>query len=243
MSTRRERLPRDEAKEAYVRSGQLEVFRQLERDASVIDTSMALGQTIAVGPFGRVNADAVVHGLGKTRGAINHLWGNQEAFRAAIMHLFLDDTTLGLHDVKYPDPVDCSDVDVWIDLWAEVEIERGPRHEMTPETRYGMRWAAWLGLVPYGIWSNTIADASMREYRAGIDHFVTDVLGPALARFELTLVDGFAIEDLAIAASSTIEGHWLNSALTTGDPIERTGSITMALATSLRLVIRGATHV
>ncbi len=239
MSTPGERLRRSEAEETYVRAGELEVYRQLERDAAALDTSLPQERTLALGPFGRMRTDAVVDALGKTRGAINNLWGSQEAFRAAIMHLFLDDTTLGLDDIEYPDPWSCADLDQWIERWASTEIERGPRHGMVPESRYGMRWAAWLGLVPYGIWSETVAAASMHEYRAGVDHIAGTVLQPAFEHFGVELTAD--IQDLAVAASSAIEGFWLNASLTAGDPIGRDGTIAASLAASLRLLVRGAT--
>ena len=49
------------------------------------------------------------------------------------------------------------------------------------------------------------------------------------------------IDDLCVAASSVIEGFWLNSALTSRDPLGRPPSIADALAISLRMLIRGAT--
>jgi hypothetical protein len=240
MSTPGERLRRSDAEETYVRAGELEVYRQLQRDARDVDASLRQERAIAVGPFGRVRTDAVVDALGKTRGAINNLWGSQEAFRAAIMHLFLDDTTLGLNDVEYPAPASCGDLDEWIERWAAVEIERGPRHGMEPESRYGMRWAAWLGLVPYGIWSESIAAASLHEYRAGVQHVAHAVLEPAFEQFGVVLHDA-SIEELATAVTSAIEGCWLNAALTPDDPVERGGTIASSLATSLRLILRGAT--
>lgn len=236
----RSRMTRGDARDAYVRAGELEVFRQLQRDGSTLDSMLADDRAMAVGPFSRLQADAVVDGLGKTRGAINNLWGNQEAFRAAIMRGFLNDATLGLDDVQYPEPGSCSDLDEWIRRWAETEIERGPRHGMDPENRYGLRWAAWLGLVPYGIWSQTIADASMDEYRAGADHLATRVLEPALGHFGVALADD-TMRELSVAASSAIEGYWLTSALTARHPMANGASLQTSLAATLRMLIRGAT--
>lgn len=239
MSTTSERLRRDQARETYVRAGELEVYRQLQRDAEHLDESLPNERTLALGPFGRMRTDAVVDALGKTRGAINNVWGSQEAFRAAIMHLFLDDTTLGLDDVEYPDPASCADLDEWIDRWAQIEIERGPQHRMPPEARYGTRWAAWLGLVPYGVWSETVAAASLHEFSAGVDHIRDEVLTPALEHFGVG-VDDDTMDDLAVAASSMIEGCWLNAALSPHDPAGRGGTIATTLASSLRLLVRGA---
>lgn len=241
MAAHRSRLTRADAENAYVRAGELEVFRQLQRDGATLDASLPDDRAIAVGPFGRLRADAVVDAVGKTRGAINNLWGSQEAFRAAVMRVFLNDVTLGIEDVEYPAPTDCADLDEWVERWAAAEIDRGPRHGMEPENRYGLRWAAWLGLVPYGIWSETVAGASMEEYRAGVGHVGSQILEPAFAHFGLEL-DGISLDDLSVAVSSSIEGYWLNSALTADHPLGDGRTLRSSLATTLRLLIRGATR-
>ena len=112
---------------------------------------------------------------------------------------------------------------------------------MEPENCYGMRWAAWLGLVPYGIWSDTVASASMDEYRSAIDHTANDVLAPAFERFGLELTTGTSLTDVALAATTAIEGSWLNASLTADDPAGRAGKIGRSLGTTLRLIVRGAT--
>jgi hypothetical protein len=235
----RSRLTRGAAEDAYIRAGELEVFRQLQRDGTTLDSTLLDDRAMAVGPFSRLRADAVVDGLGKTRGAINNLWGSQDSYRAAIMSVFLNDTSLGLDDVEYPVPGESTSLDQWIERWASTEIDRGPRHGMHPENRYGLRWAAWLGLVPYGIWSRSIADASMDEYRAGVEHMTTRVLEPALTHFGIAL-DSAALQELAVAASSAIEGYWLTSALTNRHPMADDASISSSLAATLRLLVRGA---
>ncbi len=237
----RNRLTRDDASQTYIRAGELEVFRQLQRDAGALDETMADDRAFAVGPFARLRADGVVDSLGKTRGAITNVWGSQEAFRAAVMNVFLNDVSLGVDDVRYPDPVEAATIDQWIDAWAAVEIERGPRHGMDPESRYGLRWAAWLGLVPYGIWSTTVATTSTEEFKLGAERYAADVLGPALEHFGLTVSEPTTLSDLAVAVSTTIEGTWLSSCLSATDPSGRAQSIESTLATSLRLLIRGAT--
>jgi hypothetical protein len=220
----------------------VEVFRQLQRDAVALDETMADDRAFAVGPFARLRADVVVDELGKTRGAITNVWGSQEAFRAAVMGVFLNDVSLGLEDVRYPHPADAAGLDEWIDAWAAVEIERGPRHGMEPESRYGLRWAAWLGLVPYGIWSSAVAAASTDEFTLGTERYADDVVGPALAHFGLTVAEPTTLTDLAVAVSTAIEGVWLNACMNTADPVGRDQPIEATLATTLRLLIRGATR-
>ena len=111
---------------------------------------------------------------------------------------------------------------------------------MEPENRYGLRWAAWLGLVPYGIWSDTVARPSMEEFHSTVQHMADEVLAPALEHFGFTLIDGTTLEDVALAATSAIEGCWLNAALTDRDPIGRGYPIARSLAATLRLIVRGA---
>jgi len=238
----RERLHRDDATDRYTRAGELEVFRQIQRDAETIDAMPDDRLELAVGPFARLRADAVVEAVGKTRGAINNVWGSQEAFRAVVMESFLNDSKLGADDVSYPDPADSIDVDAWLDQLASTEIDRGPRHGMDPDNRYGLRWAAWLGLVPYGIWSERIAGPSLNEYRHNVERYATDVLEPALSRFCLEPTDRTTIVHLASAMVSMIEGTWLNSCLTQADPGNDTGAINETLARSLGLLVSGATR-
>jgi hypothetical protein len=238
--TPRARLSRDDAETTYIRAGELEVFRQLRRDAMTLDETPTGERVPALGPFARLRTDAVGDELGKTRGAINHLWGSQEAYRTAIMAAFLDDAGLGLDEVELPDPRIADDLATWISCWAQAEVDRGPRHGVEPENRYGLRWAAWLGLVPYGIWSDTVARPSMAEFRRTVHHVAHEMLAPAFEHFGWTLVDGTTIEDVALAATSAIEGCWLNAALTDRDPIGRDFAIAQSLARTLGLIVRGA---
>jgi len=241
-STPRERLARVDAEETYIRAGELEVFRQLQRDGAALDATLADQRAFAVGPFARVRADVVVDELGKTRGAINNLWGSQEVFRAAVMGVFLNDAGLGAADVAYPEPASSASLDMWIEAWAGVEIERGPQHAMQPSSRYGLRWAAWLGLVPYGIWSERIAESSMDELRTGVERYAEQILGPALAHFGAELAEPTTIEDLAVAVHEAVEGTWLTSCLTADDPIGRSRPLSATLARTLQLLVRGATR-
>ena len=241
MSSNPRRLTRNAAEETYIRAGELEVFRQLRRDALMLDAGLAEDRALALGPFARLQAGTVVEELGKTRGAINHLWGSQEAFRAAVMHVFLNDPGLGAEDVPNPAPGEFADLDGWIHAFAEAEIARGPRHGMEPDHLYGLRWAAWLALAPYGLWSERVAADSIEELQHRITRYAHDVLEPALERFGLSLAPSTSVDDLALAVASVVEGFWLNACLSLDDPIGRPGGITSSLATALRLVIRGAT--
>lgn len=238
--TARERLRRDDAEATYIRAGELEVFRQLQRDAAALDVTLPDERALAVGPFSRLRTDTVAEDLGKTRGAFNHLWGSQEAFRAAVMAGFLNDAGLGLDEAAHPDPARCDDLDEWITRWAQSELDRGPRHGMPPENRYGLRWAAWLGLLPYGLWSDAVAEPSLEEYRASVRHLTDDVLAPAFQHFAVTLRNDTTLDDIGVAAATAIEGTWLNACLTDRDPIGRESTLVASLATTLRAIVRGS---
>ena len=80
----RSTLPRDEARRRYVDIGQLAALEQIKRDSERLDRRSA-----AVGPFARLDADAVAARDGKTRGVITHLFGSQAAFQAETMALAL----------------------------------------------------------------------------------------------------------------------------------------------------------
>ena len=236
-------MSRDAAEQTYIRAGELEVFRQLQRDAVALDADLVEDRAFARGAVPAApRTTPCWRRWARHAGAINNLWGSQEAFRAAVMHLFLNDETLGVDEVDYPDPRSFADPDSWTAAWAAVEIDAGPRHGMPPENRYGLRWVTWLGLVPYGFWSESVAAASMQEYRDGAARFASQILEPALAHFELELAGSTTIDDVTVAASSIVEGFWLNAALTADDPLGRPSSISATLATSLQMLLRGATQ-
>ena len=79
---KRSRLPRSEARQRYVEIGELVALKQIKSDARALDN-----QTIAIGPFARLDAGAVAARDGKTRGAITNLFGSQAAFQGEIMAL------------------------------------------------------------------------------------------------------------------------------------------------------------
>ena len=227
----RERLDRQVAEDRYLRAGELETFKQIRRDANELDASLSTESARALGPFGRMRADEVVRTLGKTRGAINNVWRSQETFRAEVMAFSLSADSqdgLGMSQTVYPDPAKHKEIDGWITELAIVELA------------YALRWASWLGLVPYGLWSEAVADASLTEYRLGVESFVSPLLQSALDHFELVLAEGTTITDLAVAVASAIEGFWLSACVSLRDPAGRPQSIEASLATCLKLLIRGA---
>jgi hypothetical protein len=237
----RKRLPRQAAHQQYIQAGEMEVLRQLQRDARALDAEMPEKAALALGPFARVSAEAVLGDLGKTRGAINHLWGSQEAFRAAVMNGFLNDDTLGMESVTVPEPQDSGSVEEWIGRVAAMELARGPQHGGTPVQSYGFRWAAWLGLAPYGLWSKAVAESSLQEYRHRVGMVDEEILQPGLRHFRLRLASGVSAADLAIAFVSTVEGFWLNACLTSEDPLARKQPLVKSLTTALLILVRGAT--
>ena len=127
--------------------------------------------------------------------------------------------------------------------WAAIEIDADRGHGMAPENRYGMRWAAWLGLVPYGIWSDSGVDHVERRVPRG--------RGPAgqrgaaarrCAHFGAALrLDGTSIDDLAVAVSTTIEGTWLTVVPHHRRPDRPHGYDRHHAGPQPRLLLRGAT--
>jgi hypothetical protein len=59
-------------------------LQQIQKDSKILDN-----QAIPVGPFARLDANAVAAQHGKTRGAITNLFGSQTAFQAETMALAL----------------------------------------------------------------------------------------------------------------------------------------------------------
>jgi hypothetical protein len=232
--TRRHRLDRQTALETYVNQGQLEVFEQIRRDAALLD-----GEVTAVGPFNRVDPEHVARSVGKTRGAINNLWGSGTQFQNAVIAQFLIDDELGLRSHNMPAPADFQSLEDWIAALAQAELELGPTRHMEPSNSYALRWAVWLTLVPYGIWSERIASSSTREFRLGVARYESELLLPMLSHFDRRLRVGVSIQDLATGIASLVEGFWLSTCLS-DDPLGDGVTNETRLTTALTMLINGA---
>lgn len=230
----RSTLPKDEARRRYVERGELEVLEQIKRDSEQLDR-----ETIAVGPFGRLDAGAVAAHDGKTRGAITNLFGSQAAFQAETMAQVL---SVGdrIDLIEYPAPEDFETADAWLDAFFGGESARGPQHGGEPAVGYGTLWALWLSTVPYGIWSERVQGPSMDEHAQWVARLEHE-LGHALEHFGLELREGTTLNDLAGATASLIEGVWLNQCLTARHPTQPSEPIVAMLRRSGRLLWLGAT--
>jgi hypothetical protein len=234
MAPKRSRLPRDEARRRYVEMGQLAALQQIKRDSELLDRS-----SIAVGPFARLDANAVAARDGKTRGVISHLFGSQAAFQAETMARALDAGDW-IESVEYPVPAEHADAGAWAAALFTVESRRGPQKGQRPKVDYATLWALWLSAVPYGVWSERISVPSMEEHRQWVER-LEQVFGEAIEHFGLRLRDGVTLTDLAGAAASLIEGAWLNQCLTARHPSLPDEPLETFLQRSGRLLWDGAT--
>ena len=230
----RSTLPKNEARRRYVEIGELKVLEQIKRDSELLDE-----QAIPIGPFARLDANAVAAQDGKTRGAITNLFGSQAAFQAETMALVL---SVGdwIEQIEYPAPEDFPDAEAWLDAFFAGESARGPQHGGEPVVDYATLWALWLSTVPYGLWSERVQGPSMDEHRQWIGRLARE-LGHALEHFGLELREGTTLDDLAGAVASLIEGAWLNQCLTARHPMRPGEPIDAFLRRSGRLLWLGAT--
>jgi hypothetical protein len=229
----RSTLPREEARRRYVEIGELAVLEQVRRDAVRLDE-----ESIAVGPFARLDANAVAALDGKTRGAITNVFGSQAAFQADTMTLALSAVDW-VGRVEYPDPSTFADAEAWLDALLEAESARGPSHGAEPVVGYATLWALWLSAVPYGLWSERVSRPSIDEQLQHLDRLEA-VLRGAIDSFGLALRDGTTVRDLASALASLVEGVWLNQCLTRRHPSEPSEPIATLLRRSGQLLWRGA---
>jgi hypothetical protein len=235
MPRHRSTLPKDEARRRYVEIGERAALEQIRRDAEALDR-----RAIAIGPFARLDANAVAAADGKTRGAVTNLFGSQAAFQAETMALALSAGDW-IDRIAYPDPAGYADADTWADAFFAGESARGPEHRGEPAVDYASLWALWLSAVPYGLWSEEVSGPSMEEHARWLAR-LEDVLQRALDHFGLALRDGTTVGDLAVACASLIEGVWLNQCLTRRHPTQPGEPIATALRRSGRLIWRGATR-
>jgi hypothetical protein len=229
----RSTLPKDEARRRYVEVGELAALEQIRIDSEALDA-----RSLAVGPFARLDANAVAARDGKTRGAITNLFGSQAAFQAETMALALSAGDW-IARLAYPDPRGFEDAEAWLDAVLAAESERGPRHGSEPVVTYAFLWALWLSAVPYGIWSERVSEPSMEEHVQWLGQLATAIRG-ALDHFGLALRDGVTVDDLASALGSLIEGVWLNQCLTERHPTDAAEPIATALRRGGRLLWQGA---
>jgi hypothetical protein len=229
----RSTLPRAEARRRYVEMGELVSLEQIRADSRRLDTS-----SIAVGPFARIDANAVAARDGKTRGAISNLFGSQAEFQAETMALALS-AGEWIEQLEYPAPGGFQTAEEWLDALLVGESSRGPQRGAKPVVNYGFLWTLWLSAVPYGLWSERIRQPSMEEHARWVARF-EEVLGEALEHFGLTLRDDTTANDLASALASLIEGVWLNQCLATQHPSDSSEPIATVLRRGGRLLWRGA---
>ena len=189
-SRARSTLGKEAARARYVEMGELAVLEQIREDARALDE-----RALAVGPFARLDANAVAASDGKTRGAITNLFGSQASYQAETMALALSAGDW-IEELVYPDPAAFPSAEAWVDALFGFESARGPQHGSDPAVRYATLWALWLTAVPYGLWSERIAGPSMAEHAQWLAR-LEDVLGRAIEHFGLTLRDGVTLADLA----------------------------------------------
>jgi hypothetical protein len=213
--------------------GSLVALEQIQTDSQLLGAG-----TLAVGPFARLDADAVAAHDGKTRGAITNLFGSQAAFQAAAMALALD-AQEWVERVAFPAPQDFSEAEAWLDALLTGESARGPAHGAKPAAEHGLVWALWLSAVPYGIWSEEIAKPSVAEYVQTVRKLEQVILG-AFDHFELTVQPGTSINDLACAIVSLTEGAWLNQCLSKRHPCDKAEPVGTMLRRGGRMLWRGA---
>jgi AcrR family transcriptional regulator len=209
------------------------VLEQIQRDAEALDQ-----ESIAVGPFARLDASLVAAADGKTRGAVTNLFGSQATLQAATMSLALEARDW-IERIEYPEPSDFETAEAWLDALLTGESDRGPRRGAPPAVDYGALWALWLSAVPYGLWSDRIRRPSMEEHVQWVERLGT-VLAGAIDHFGVDVRDGTAVLDLAGGLASLIEGVWLNQCLTDRHPLDPAEPISTVLRRAGRLLWRGA---
>jgi hypothetical protein len=229
----RSTLPKEEARRRYVEIGELVALEQIRKDAKLLD-----GGATAIGPFARIDANAVAARDGKTRGAVTNLFGSQAAFQAETMALALN-ADQWIEQVKFPAPADFATAEAWFDALRAGQAERGPVHGAKPTVDDGFLWALWLSTIPYGLWSEHVSRPSMKEYVQWLRR-LERILAQALDHFGLGLRAGTTINDFACALASLIEGIWLNQCLTKHHPCDPAAPISTLLHRSGRLLWQGA---
>jgi AcrR family transcriptional regulator len=237
---RRSTLSPEEARKQYIRAAETILLEQIQIDAQRLDRRDD-ERRVAVGPFAKLNAEQVAAASdGKSRGAITNLFKSQREFQLQAMALVLEDPDVDVLDL--PDPRDFTDPDTWLDALASAESGRGPVHGMEPAVGYGLNWALWLSQVPYGVWSEHIAEPSMHEFRHSAERLEATCVAPALGHFDLVMRPPWTPLDLASAMNSLVEGLWLNQCLSRAHPTREDAPTGEAARNAIRMLWQGATQ-
>jgi hypothetical protein len=229
----RSALPKSDARRRYLEMGSLAALEQIRRDAGQLESD-----AMAIGPFARLDAGAVAARDSKTRGAITNLFGSQAIYQAQTMSMALDAAEIS-ELADWPSPRAFAEPEAWVAAFFTSQAARGPAHGAEPAISYSSLWTLWLGVVPYGLWSERIAAPSMDEYGRRVAQ-IEAVFAEALDHFGLALRDDSTIADLACGAASLIEGSWLNQCLTGTHPRDPDLPISEALVRAGKMLWRGA---
>ncbi len=237
---RRSALSPEEARKQYIRAAETVLLEQIQVDARRLDRKDD-ERRVAVGPFAKLNAEQVAAAAeGKSRGAITNLFKSQRQFQLQAMALVLEDPEVDV--LVLPDPRTFDDPVTWIEALATAQSGRGPLHGMEPSVGYGLNWALWLSQVPYGVWSEHIAEPSMHEFRHSAERLETGSVRPALAHFALKVRSPWTTMDLAAAMNSMVEGLWLNQCLSRQHPTRPDVHVAQATRDALVMLWQGATQ-
>jgi AcrR family transcriptional regulator len=241
MTTRRRSaLSPEEARKQYIRAAETVLLEQIQVDARRLDRQDD-ERRVAVGPFAKLNAEQVAAAAeGKSRGAITNLFKSQRQFQLQAMALVLEDPEVDV--LVLPDPRTFDDPVTWIEALATAQSGRGPLHGMEPAVGYGLNWALWLSQVPYGVWSEHIAEPSMHEFRHSAERLESTCVRPALAHFGLVMRPPWTPLDLASAMNSLVEGLWLNQCLSRAHPTRPDDPTGEAARIAIRMLWQGATQ-
>ncbi len=237
---RRSLLSPDEARTRYIRLAGRALLEQMQQDARRLDRGED-ERRVAVGPFAKLSAEQVAAlADGKSRGAITNLFKSQRQFQLQAMAIVLEDPEVDVFNP--PDPRGFRDPVKWIEAVASAESARGPLHDMEPAVGYAFGWALWLSQVPYGIWSERVAEPSMHEFRHSAEHLESACIRPALAHFSLAVRPPWTPLDLATAMGSLVEGLWLNQCLSRDHPTRVGAPAAQVARDALTMLWQGATE-
>ena len=192
-SMARSTLSRDAARRRYVEIGELAALEQIRRDSEALDE-----RALAVGPFARLDANAVAARDGKTRGAITNLFGSQAAFQAETMALALSAGDW-IERVELPEPtaLRCRRGLGRRAARRRVGARPAPRRRAGRELRHASGRCG-SARCPYGLWSERVSAPSMDEHAQWVARLEAAFAG-ALEHFGVALRDDTTANDLACA--------------------------------------------
>jgi hypothetical protein len=215
----RTRLARDVARRTYLDAARRLIFHGWRADAEALDAALADPslEVPIIGPLQHLDAETVAAAVGKTRGAINNIWGSQQRFLLDVLQESLAEIDTGFSTdlLGTIDPTLLPrDLESAVKLLTELEVARAPRPGLDPDgDHYTLHWLLIVSTTMYAVWSETIRLPARDGWNAALRNLADELYKPVLALYGVRVRPPLTEYDLAMMVSNITTGAFVQHAL------------------------------